>query len=48
MEVAVQSIELSAPGVAVEDGLARVVTKNGPEPTASRYTAVHVLWTASG
>ena len=43
MEVAVQSIELSAPNEPYEDGLARVVTKNGPERTASRYTAVHVL-----
>jgi uncharacterized protein (TIGR02246 family) len=43
MEVAVQSVELPAPGMAIEDGIARVATQSGAEPTASRYTAVHVL-----
>jgi uncharacterized protein (TIGR02246 family) len=43
MEIAVQSIEFPAPGTAIEDGLARVVAKDEPAPTASRYTAVHVL-----
>jgi uncharacterized protein (TIGR02246 family) len=43
MEVAVQSVELPAAGVAIEDGMARVAAKDGAPPAASRYTAVHVL-----
>ncbi len=43
MEVAIQSLDFPAPGVAVEDGLARVAGKDGAQPAASRYTAVHVL-----
>jgi uncharacterized protein (TIGR02246 family) len=43
MEIMIQSIEFPAPSVAVEDGLARAVDKNGASPAASRYTAVHVL-----
>jgi uncharacterized protein (TIGR02246 family) len=42
MEVAIGSIEFATQGMAIEDGVARVVTKAGP-PSASRYTAVHVL-----
>jgi uncharacterized protein (TIGR02246 family) len=42
MEVAIQSIDFATPGMAIEDGVARVVAKDGP-PAASRYTAVHVL-----
>lgn len=43
MEVAVQNIELPAPGMAIEDGMARVTTRHDTPPAASRYTAVHVL-----
>lgn len=43
IEIAIQSIEFPAPGTAIEDGLARVTTKEGAPPAASRYTAVHVL-----
>ena len=43
IEIAIQSIDLAAPGMAVEDGVATVITKGGAAPTASRYTAVHVL-----
>jgi uncharacterized protein (TIGR02246 family) len=42
MEVAVQNVELPAPGMAIEDGIARVIANGGAPPTASRYTAVHV------
>jgi uncharacterized protein (TIGR02246 family) len=43
MEVAIQSIEFATPAAAVEDGVARVLSKDGAPPVASRYTAVHVL-----
>ena len=43
LEIAIQSVEFPAPNVAIEDGLARAVDKDGDSPTASRYTAVHVL-----
>jgi uncharacterized protein (TIGR02246 family) len=43
MEIAVKSIEFPAADVAVEDGVAQAVDKNGDSPAASRYTAVHVL-----
>lgn len=43
MEVAVQSIELPAPGMAIEDGVARVSTQESMPPVASRYTAFNVL-----
>jgi hypothetical protein len=40
--VTIQSIDFATPGMAVEDGVARLVSKDGP-PAASRYNAVHVL-----
>lgn len=43
IQVAIQSIEMPTDDTAVEDGLARVLTKDGAPPVASRYTAVHVL-----
>jgi len=43
MDVAIQSIEFPAPTMAVEDGIARVVAKEGDPPVASRYTAIHLL-----
>ena len=43
IEVAIESVDFPAAGVAIEDGLARVKTKDGDPPIASRYTAVHVL-----
>jgi len=43
MQVAVQSIDFPAPGTAVEDGIATVAPLRGAPPTASRYSAVHVL-----
>jgi uncharacterized protein (TIGR02246 family) len=43
MEIAVQSIEFPAPNMAVEDGVARLISKQGAHPVASRYTAVHSL-----
>ena len=43
IEIAIQSIDFPTPGMAIEDGVATVVTKRGGPPTASRYTAVHVL-----
>jgi hypothetical protein len=42
MEVVVKAIEFPAPGMAIEDGTAIVTAKAGP-PTASQYTAIHVL-----
>jgi uncharacterized protein (TIGR02246 family) len=42
MEVAVKSIEFPTPTVAIEDGMAQVVSQDGPAPQVSRYTAVHV------
>ena len=42
IEIAIQSIEFPAPNMAVEDGIARVISKQGAHPMASRYTAVHV------
>jgi uncharacterized protein (TIGR02246 family) len=41
IEIAIQSIEFPAPNMAVEDGVARIVSKQGAHPVASRYTAVH-------
>jgi uncharacterized protein (TIGR02246 family) len=43
LEISIQSIDFPAPAMAVEDGTARVVSKNENSPTSSRYTAVHVL-----
>jgi uncharacterized protein (TIGR02246 family) len=43
MEIAVQSIEFPAPNMAVEDGVARLISKQGAHPVATRYTAVHSL-----
>jgi uncharacterized protein (TIGR02246 family) len=40
--IEIHSVDMPAPNVAVEDGIATVVAKGGP-PSASRYTAVHVL-----
>jgi uncharacterized protein (TIGR02246 family) len=40
--VEIHSIDMPAPNVAVEDGIATVMAKGVP-PSASRYTAVHVL-----
>jgi uncharacterized protein (TIGR02246 family) len=42
IEVAIQSIETPTPDTAIEDGVARVISKEGAAPLASRYTAVHV------
>lgn len=42
IEIALQSVEFPAANVAVEDGVARVISKQGAHPVASRYTAVHV------
>ncbi len=42
IEIAIQSIEFPAPNMAVEDGVARVISKQGAHPVASRYTAVHI------
>ena len=42
MEVTVSSVEFPAPSVALENGVARVIHRDGP-PVASRYTAIHVL-----
>ena len=38
-----QSVEFATPTVAIEDGLARVAAKDDTPPSASRYTAVHLL-----
>jgi uncharacterized protein (TIGR02246 family) len=43
IKVAVQSVEFPVPTMAVEDGIASVVTDQGDSTTASRYTAFHVL-----
>ncbi len=43
IEIAIQSIELPTPTMAVEDGVGRVIAKSGVHPVASRYTVVHVL-----
>lgn len=43
IEIAIQSIEFPTPTMAVEDGVGRVIIKNGAAPVASRYTVVHVL-----
>jgi uncharacterized protein (TIGR02246 family) len=42
IKIEIHSIDTPAPNVAVEDGVATVTTKSTP-PSASRYTAVHVL-----
>jgi uncharacterized protein (TIGR02246 family) len=42
IQIEVHSIDMPAPNVAVEDGVATVLSKDTP-PSASRYTAVHVL-----
>lgn len=41
IEIAIQAIDFPTSAMAIEDGLATVITRHGP-PTASRYTAVHV------
>jgi uncharacterized protein (TIGR02246 family) len=43
IEIAVQSVDFPTSSLAIEDGLARVMTKNSQPPIASRYTAVHLL-----
>ena len=43
MQVAIKSIEFPTPTTAIEDGVAQVLTKDNAPPSASRYTAVHVL-----
>ena len=41
--MAIQSIETPTADTAIEDGVARVISREGAAPVASRYTAVHVL-----
>ena len=41
IEIAIQSIEFPAPNMAVENGVARVISKDGADPVATRYSAVH-------
>lgn len=41
LEIAIASIQIAGPGIAIEDGTATCSTAKGP-PTASRYSAVHV------
>lgn len=43
MQVAVKSIDFPAPTTAIEEGVAQVLTRDNTPPSASRYTAVHVL-----
>jgi uncharacterized protein (TIGR02246 family) len=43
MQVAVQSVDFPAPTTAIEEGEAQVLTRDNTPPSASRYTAVHVL-----
>ena len=43
MQVAVQSVDFPAPTTAIEEGAAQVLTRDNTPPSASRYTAVHVL-----
>jgi uncharacterized protein (TIGR02246 family) len=43
MQVAVQSVDFPAPATAIEEGEAQVLTRDNTPPSASRYTAVHVL-----
>jgi uncharacterized protein (TIGR02246 family) len=43
MQVAIKSIEFPTPTTAIEDGVAQLLTKDNAPPSASRYTAVHVL-----
>ena len=40
IEIKIQSVEVSSPAVAIEDGAATVFTKDAA-PMSSRYTAVH-------
>ncbi|HEY4234703.1 MAG TPA: SgcJ/EcaC family oxidoreductase [Lacipirellulaceae bacterium] len=42
IQVEVHSIDMPAPNVAVEDGVAKMITKSDP-PSATRYTAVHIM-----
>jgi uncharacterized protein (TIGR02246 family) len=42
MVIAIQSVDFPAASMAVEDGMAQVVTPQAGPPVASRYTAVHV------
>jgi uncharacterized protein (TIGR02246 family) len=42
IQVEVHSVDMPASNVAVEDGVATLLTKNAP-PSTSRYTAVHIL-----
>lgn len=43
MELVVEAIDLAAPGVAIEEGLASVTPANGSQASASHYRAVHTL-----
>lgn len=43
IKISIQSIELPTPGVAIEDGVASIVTNEGEAAPASRYRAVHIL-----
>lgn len=42
LEATIESIRFVGPGVAVEDGTARVTPAGGGAPVTSRYTAVHL------
>jgi uncharacterized protein (TIGR02246 family) len=42
IDVNLQSIQFPAPNVAIEDGTAQAVAKDGGAPAATRYTAFHV------
>jgi uncharacterized protein (TIGR02246 family) len=42
MRVSIKSIDFPTPTMAIEDGLAQVMTNDNEPPAASRYTAVHV------
>ncbi len=43
IEIAIESIEVPTSDTAIEDGIARVIGREGAMPVASHYTAVHVL-----
>lgn len=43
IRVAIKSIEFPSPTTAIEDGVTQLSTRDNAPPSASRYTAVHVL-----
>jgi uncharacterized protein (TIGR02246 family) len=43
IEISITSIEFPTPVVAIEDGTAQIASDHPGPPTASRYTAVHVM-----